>query len=291
MQLLAGPEMTQASAAAAAGTPALPHPTTTRTLSHGGWTVAVARGPISGEADLRRISEALGSPLALPEMLFGSSHLTLTHEASGAQVRFSAESALAGWVRADLPPLQVSIAQGWKATRERDIATANASVITYDWTYTTDYIGDVRDSTGGSLEAAFAATTTPIDRALLLARDPILFTEEVPLYESELDDNGVCVCSVRVRVMPRCWFVLLRFWLRVDGTVVRLREARYFAKFDEAARVVREVKHAEGTYEELGASGGPMTDAAFADADAAATVLQAVAPVGVKLYRLERLDL
>jgi hypothetical protein len=28
----------------------------------------------------------------------------------------------------------------------------------------------------------------------------------------------------QVRVMPRCWYVLVRFWLRVDRVMVRLRE-------------------------------------------------------------------
>ena len=33
-----------------------------------------------------------------------------------------------------------------------------------------------------------------------MARDPILFYDEVPLYESELDDNGVASLSVKVCV-------------------------------------------------------------------------------------------
>jgi TIP41-like family len=32
----------------------------------------------------------------------------------------------------------------------------------------------------------------------------------------------------QVRVMPNCWYVLLRFFLRVDRLFVRLREARLF---------------------------------------------------------------
>lgn len=35
--------------------------------------------------------------------------------------------------------------------------------------------------------------------------------------------SGLPAC-VQVRVMPRCWYVLLRFWLRVDHVMVRLRE-------------------------------------------------------------------
>jgi len=51
------------------------------------------------------------------------------------------------------------------------------------------------------------------------------------LYESDLDDNGVSQCSVKLRVMPRAWLVLLRFFLRVDGSMVRLRETRLFCRY------------------------------------------------------------
>ena len=43
----------------------------------------------------------------------------------------------------------------------------------------------------------------PIDKGLLLARDPILFYTEVPLYESELDDNGVACLTVKVDLCHR----------------------------------------------------------------------------------------
>ncbi|KAJ9531968.1 hypothetical protein QJQ45_003673 [Haematococcus lacustris] len=69
-----------------------------------------------------------------------------------------------------------------------------------------------------------------IDRALLMERDPILLFDEVVLYESDLDDNGVSQLSIKLRVMPRAWLLLLRFWLRVDGCMVRLRETRLFCR-------------------------------------------------------------
>ncbi len=52
----------------------------------------------------------------------------------------------------------------------------------------------------------------------------------MPLFESDLDDNGVSQVTVKLRVMPRAWLVLLRFWLRVDGCMVRLRETRLFCR-------------------------------------------------------------
>ncbi|KAL4434081.1 hypothetical protein ABPG75_000522 [Micractinium tetrahymenae] len=132
-----------------------------------------------------------------------------------------------------------------------------------------------------------------IPRALLTSRDPILYYDELPLYESELDDHGSSRMSLKVRVMPRCWYVLLRFWLRVDHVLVRLRETRVFCQFDSppppAARVLREVRHHEGTFADLRAAGAPAEGPAYADADTASAALMAVAPLGVTHYRQEQL--
>lgn len=51
-----------------------------------------------------------------------------------------------------------------------------------------------------------------IDKSLLLARDPILFYDEVPLYESELDDNGVSQCIVKACLlhMHACTYVYIK---------------------------------------------------------------------------------
>lgn len=39
---------------------------------------------------------------------------------------------------------------------------------------------------------------------MLMARDPILFWDEIPLYESELDDNGVSQLRVKARSSHHC---------------------------------------------------------------------------------------
>lgn len=77
-------------------------------------------------------------------------------------------------------------------------------------TYTTSYTGSLQlperptDATAQSGAVAAAApewqqSVDGADMALLTARDPILFFAEVPLYESELDDNGTSQLSVKVR--------------------------------------------------------------------------------------------
>jgi hypothetical protein len=92
-------------------------------------------------------------------------------------------------------------------------------------TYTTDYCGTVSSSSRSSgngepgsssaqVTAAEAAspvaegpeqapawerTDSQIPRALLTARDPILYFDELPLYESELDDHGAARIAVKAR--------------------------------------------------------------------------------------------
>lgn len=96
--------------------------------------------------------------------------------------------------------------------------------------------------------------------------------------------------------MPTCWFVLLRFFLRVDRVLVRLMEVRYFGKLSSdpepfGGEILREVKYVEGTFAELAAGGAPPDGPAYTDGDAASVALQAVAPVGVKTYIMEVLEL
>lgn len=60
--------------------------------------------------------------------------------------------------------------------------------------------------------------------------------------------------------MPKCWYVLLRFFLRVDKVLMKLRETRIFCPFTDDTTVgpiIREVKYSEGTFEELSKAGAP----------------------------------
>lgn len=62
-----------------------------------------------------------------------------------------------------------------------------------------------------------------IDRQLLLDQSsPILMYDDVVLFEDFIHDHGVVRMSVKTRIMPTCWFVLLRYWLRVDGVVMKV---------------------------------------------------------------------
>ena len=127
---------------------------------------------------------------------------------------------------------------------------------------------------------------------MLTERDPIQLYDELTLYESELDDNGVARLALKVRAMPKCWFVLLRFWLRVDGVRVRLRETRFFCDVTQrdktgAVCVVRETQLRDETWDELRARGAPSAPSQYPDCDQAASVLLAAGgPVSIDTHAL-----
>ena len=236
---------------------------------------------------------------SLPEMLFDHSHVTLTHEPSGSSIHLNALDALREWREEALPPLQVTSASTWQNARKEEIKVQKAVQLEWDWTYTTPYTGTLispptYDEPPSTSFPSWVETKEQIDRGLLMERDPIIFYDHVDLYESDLDDNGICQLTAKIRVMPKVWLVLMRLFVRVDGLMVRMRETRLFCRHDlpETSNVViREVKHAEGTFEELRKAGAPNDGPAYSDADATSSVLQAVAPVGVKLFKIERIEL
>jgi len=173
-----------------------------------------------------RFERRLGSG-HLPEMIHGHNTLVCTHEASGVKLCFDAFPALQGWLEEAAPPLDVAIAEEWKNSHDLE----GVKVMRYDWTYTTCYHGSV-DNSEAKVGAQWSETSDRIDRDRLSVHEPILFFDEVTLYESELDDNGVAQMSVKVRVMPSGWYVLMRFWLRVDGVLMRVRDTRFYCPFD-----------------------------------------------------------
>lgn len=107
----------------------------------------------------------------------------------------------------------------------------------FDWSYSTDYAGTVT-ADGPSLPK-FEPTETPIPYELLKRPDPILFFDEVMLYEDELADNGIALLSCKIRVMPARLLLLCRFFLRLDDVVFRIRDSRIFVEFD-TGEVIRE---------------------------------------------------
>ena len=80
--------------------------------------------------------------------------------------------------------------------------------------------------------------------------NPIRHSAQLFLFETDLDDCGYCMQQVRYRVMDDALFILLRFFLRVDGVRVRLIDTRIYHQFG-SNEILREFKHLESDFEML----------------------------------------
>ena len=86
---------------------------------------------------------------------------------------------------------------------------------------------------------------------MLSPENPVLYYDEVVLYEDELADRGTSKCYVRFRVMADCWFILLRSYIRIDKIAVRILDTRVFHKFSEPNKLIRDFTYLEDTWQDL----------------------------------------
>jgi type 2A phosphatase activator TIP41 len=117
----------------------------------------------------------------------------------------------------------------------------------FDWSYTTDYKGTI---TKGKPFKVQKENAEPIPIELLKRPDPILFFEEVVLFESELDDNGISVLSCKLRVMPDRMLLLCRQFMRLDNVVIRIRDTRIYVDFN-LGKVIRDYTEKEDDFEKV----------------------------------------
>nr|CAB3498114.1 unnamed protein product [Digitaria exilis] len=242
-----------------------------------GWVIRSHKGPILNAASLQRFEDELQTT-HLPEMVFGESFLSLEHTQTGIRLHFNALDALKAWKKEALPPVEVPAAAKWKFRSK----PSDQVILDYDYTFTTPYCGsDVTALNSGTVwtYSQLNLLNLTFYKENIICPLP-LFTGVVILYEDELADNGISFLTVRVRVMPTGWFLLLRFWLRVDGVLMRLRDTRLHCPFgngDGAKPVVlRECCWREATFASLSAKGYPSDSAAYADPNLIAQKLPVV---------------
>ncbi|KAG6421899.1 hypothetical protein SASPL_118458 [Salvia splendens] len=238
----------------------------------GGWEIETAKRSILNSSLVQQWEEKLQTT-HLPEMVFGESCLILKHINSGLKLHFNAYDALCGWKLEALPPVEVPAAALWKFRCQPN----DQVILDYDYTFTTPYSGSAgvekspesgRGSPGESIRSPhWEDCEEQIDMVALSAKESILFYDEVVLYEDELADNGISLLTVKVRVMPSGWFLLLRFWLRVDGVLMRLRDTRMHCSFKESTEpvILREICWREATFKALSSKGYPTDSSAYND--------------------------
>ncbi|XAR72947.1 hypothetical protein NMG60_11019762 [Bertholletia excelsa] len=250
---------------------AQPLPDGRRGLLIHGWEIESQRRPILNSIQLQQWEHQLQTS-HLPEMVFGDSSLVLKHVNSGTKIHFNAFDALRGWKQEALPPVEVPAAVKWKF-RSKPFQEV---ILDYDYTFTTPYSGsetsEINEEHGVSTEGTnfglrWEHCEEQIDMVALALKEPILFYDEIILYEDELADNGISLLTVKVRVMPTSWFLLLRFWLRVDGVLMRLRDNRMHCIFSKGAtpKILRESCWREATFQALSVKGYPSDSVAYSD--------------------------
>ncbi|GKV43210.1 hypothetical protein SLEP1_g50529 [Rubroshorea leprosula] len=224
-----------------------------------GWEIESRNNSILNSSSFQQWEQKLQTS-HLPEMVFGDSCLVLKHIGSGTKIHFNAFDALAAWKQEGLPPVEVPAAAKWKFRSK----PSQQVILDYDYTFTTPYFGseaiEIDSDKHGSGEVYkqnsslhWEDSEEKLDLVALALKEPILFYDEVVLYEDELADNGVSLLTVKV--------------LRVDGVLMRLRDTRMHCVFDKNANtvIIRERCWRESTFEALSAKGYPTDSNSYAD--------------------------
>ncbi|KAL8783943.1 MAG: hypothetical protein Q9213_004273 [Squamulea squamosa] len=212
-----------------------------KSILHHGFKVTTRKLPILKAEPIERMTSALS--IAPPEMIFGDNFASIEHLESGWKITFDAFHALDLVDKTGGSMLQVAHSKEWQSTREKKHEGITEVVKPFDWSYSTNYKG-----TEQSKSKYFEPSDTPIPLDLLKRPDPIVFFEEVMLYEDEMADNGITLLSCKVRVMPARLLLLSRFFMRLDGVMLRIRDTRVYVEF-QTGEVIREYTAREDKYE------------------------------------------
>ena len=227
-----------------------------------GFKISARKLPISKSGPIDDMSKKLGIPV--PEMIFGDNMVSIEHLESGWRLEFNAYDALDRVDKTDKNMLKVAYSKEWSSSRygprfflrkillisirEKTHEGIKEIVKPFDWSYTTDYKGTI--TKGKPFDQPSQAQVEPIPIELLKRPDPILFFEDVVLYESELDDNGISLLSCKLRVMPDRMLLLCRLFMRLDRVLVRIRDTRVYVDFN-TGKVIRDYIEKEDSFDKV----------------------------------------
>jgi hypothetical protein len=194
--------------------------------------------------------------LCPPEITFLTANISLKH--NNTEIRFNATDALMEWADAHkyldyalenndgkdtskeyrgVQILQTKDAKMWSEKSNEN----NTTEFYYDWTFATPYAGSIQTHMNINQEAS--NNTTPVHNRRIwkshtqspipfhLLQDtsqPIILYDDISLFEDDLHDNGDVSLNIKIRVMPNCWYVLQRLFVRVDHVCLKVREVRMF---------------------------------------------------------------
>ncbi|KAL6600654.1 TIP41-domain-containing protein [Neocallimastix sp. 'constans'] len=193
------------------------------------WRVTTRKDRIYNSEEIDSILNETKMP-QVPEMYFGFNHITIENTKTNVKWSYNTNDAFRK-VQINLKEnenwIKVAVADKWNASRNSKEEEEKKKIHRpYDWTFSTDFRGKIENT-----EAEI--TKEKIDMTKLMRRDPILFFDQVILYEDELADNGIATLDVKVRVMPTGIFVLGRYFLRIENVLFRSNETRVYVEFNK----------------------------------------------------------
>lgn len=239
-------------------------------ISIAGFVIGTSQGPIADSqwySDAGSRLEKLAQPLigsrklSLPEMVFPTAHVAI--EGRGIWMSWDANDCLTKWAESHegidlgsdeanigVSVLKVKDASKWE---KKQLHTSNSGTFHYDWTFSTPFTANMEGGSWLELDESGMRMDLLKDTSI-----PILFFDEIVLFEDDLHDNGQAQLSIKLRVMPTCAYILSRLWVRVDNVVVRSRETRVLVDFfGIKPQIYRDVSWRECEWSELPAHGLP----------------------------------
>jgi type 2A phosphatase activator TIP41 len=247
-------------------------------LSIAGFDIGTSQGPIAdakwcketGAALEKRAQPKKGGArkICLPEMVFPTAHVAL--EGHSIWLSWDASDALEAWAKCHrkislnsrasykgVSVIKSKDAAAWedRRTHGEGAITDASAVFHYDWTFSTPFSVKMEGGKWTELDESGMRMDLLKDKSV-----PILFYDEIVLYECDLHDNGHSQYKIKLRIMPTCSYVLARSWVRVDNVIVRVRETRVLIDFfGIQPKIYRDVVWRECAWEDLPKHGLPTT--------------------------------
>lgn len=209
-----------------------------------GWKIETVKGHILTKEQEETLNSRLTLP-HLPDMVFSQNLVRISHPEGDFGLELTPLAALST-VNDHEDLVHVSLSKDWLEAR-KDSAHIHKIVKPYDWTYTPN---DYRGTLTGDRPLTVESTDLKINYEKLKEKERILFFDEVILFEDELDDNGCSILSSKLRVMPSGFFCLLRFYLRVDNTLIRVIDTRFHYELGNSY-ILREYTERESKTQDL----------------------------------------
>ena len=138
---------------------------------------------------------------------------------------------------------------GLKTTHNEEVIKEQQ--LDQDWTHLTHYRGQI--TLKENVKTSVVHEDIDIPRHRLTFENKILNFQDIYLFEDDLGDFGYSCFRVKLRVQQDSAFILMRSYVRIDGTLIRSIENRFFIDLDMSANytMTREISFLEGTYEQI----------------------------------------